>query len=590
MSTRVRTGMICLAAAVAGTCPALAQTTNLYHTNRTFKAVSLNTVGQPTAYKVYTMAGDVTTVVGPTNVVLHTNDCYAREYEAVALGYSSANAAWTSAVASYNAYSHDYSAKIYDNVGWVKGTHQAYGDWGAYLWYMQNHIDFQSSSTNFWVSKNSVTGLITKVLVGSLGDYAPMTNVVDVGPTNWPSITNFPGSGASTTAIYKANLDAYYQVLAIRKIPLGRAAPLTKYVIGKLYVPTKWGGSNTLYGADIQLFYTNGSNLTWDVAAKIFNGQLDANRVAQGNPCKYTVPENQAGWYYVKITNFAAMTVSNIYIESGLTASRPWNGWYWPTLDSVNPNLYDTGGSYTPLLDYDAVYGATTHIAEAANYSGGDGWWGHCWGWSFASVAEPQPSATTKNGVTFNQDEMEGLYTELAEGADVGWTWRVGDTVNSLPASPCTSAQGETIDSFASTFHDALHTYVAHDRIPLFGNLRAVSIGDPSEVWNHAIFEYVSYVKESPGGDEKFVTYFTRIRSNIDTPAMPSDGDSRLDYYTYALEFNDARDLVVSSTRQNWIKCSAYPPQCLATVNSPFPGWGQGRHCPITKANVQALY
>jgi hypothetical protein len=52
--------------------------------------------------------------------------------------------------------------------------------------------------------------------VGSIGDYPPRASVSDIGPTNWAQITNFLGVGVSTDAVYKANFDAYYQLLMTR--------------------------------------------------------------------------------------------------------------------------------------------------------------------------------------------------------------------------------------------------------------------------------------------------------------------------------------------------------------------------------------
>lgn len=61
-----------------------------------------------------------------------------------------------------------------------------------------------------------MTGYFVRVHVGSLGDFAPMTNYTDVGPTNRAEMTNFLGAGNWTEAVYKANLDTYYQLLMTR--------------------------------------------------------------------------------------------------------------------------------------------------------------------------------------------------------------------------------------------------------------------------------------------------------------------------------------------------------------------------------------
>ena len=191
-------------------------TTNLYHTNRVFKPITFTNTGATlSGFQVYSMATQLTEVVGPTNIIVHTNNTFAREYEAVAWGYEAANVAWTSVLANFSTHYQTYPGATYDNVGWIKGTRQAYGTWGGYLWLMQNQVDFRTSETNIWVSPLGVTNGVLQVLVGSIGDYPPMTNVVDVGPTNWMTITNFPGSDSGTDVVYKANFDTYYKLLLV---------------------------------------------------------------------------------------------------------------------------------------------------------------------------------------------------------------------------------------------------------------------------------------------------------------------------------------------------------------------------------------
>ena len=58
-------------------------------------------------------------------------------------------------------------------------------------------------------------------------------------------------------------------------------------------------------------------------------------------------------------------------------------------------------------MDYDTIYGTHERAAEEANGSTNDpafGWEGHCWGWSLAAIAIPQPQALVKNNVTFTRD------------------------------------------------------------------------------------------------------------------------------------------------------------------------------------------
>jgi hypothetical protein len=52
-------------------------------------------------------------------------------------------------------------------------------------------------------------------MVSSIGDYLPMTRVMDVGPMNWDAVASFPSSGVATETFYKADITAYYQLLVL---------------------------------------------------------------------------------------------------------------------------------------------------------------------------------------------------------------------------------------------------------------------------------------------------------------------------------------------------------------------------------------
>jgi len=146
----------------------------------------------------------------------------ATEYEGFAVGYDSATTAWDCVAATYVSNSKKYPGKIFDNVGWVKGTKETYGSWGGYLWLLQNTVAFQSSPTNVWVSQGGVTNYIAKVLVGSIGDYSPMTDVVDVGPTNWngQAITDYLGAGQAEDYVCRGDFTAYYKLAVVEFVSL----------------------------------------------------------------------------------------------------------------------------------------------------------------------------------------------------------------------------------------------------------------------------------------------------------------------------------------------------------------------------------
>jgi hypothetical protein len=406
----------------------------------------------------------------------------------------------------------------------------------------------------------------------------------------------YPGNYYAYIEVYKNGSYAYdygnwFTVVGQQKIALGGSASLSKYIIGKVYVPTKYGGALGLSGASAELFYTDGSDLTDTKIVQIYNDQLDSYIVASGSPCNYNVPNDKKGWYYVKITNTSATSITAGFEESGQATNTPWNSWFWPRLDSPTSRavLYDSSGTYTPLKKYDTVYSTTNRATEETNYSGGASWEGHCWGWNLAAIALTQPSATTKSGVTFNQDEMEGLYTELADGATGGWQWKVGSLPSSpIPAGPPTSASGEPVDSWADELQNGLRQYIRDAGVAMIADLRASTVGDPTEVWNHPVYKYVSQMKEASGGNEKIIEVTTVITAGSDVPQMPSDAAYRTDTYFYILEYTSSGEIDSSSANQNWKSATAYAPRVFGILYGTF--YWQANHCNITKANVDALY
>jgi len=377
-----------------------------------------------------------------------------------------------------------------------------------------------------------------------------------------------------------------------QKIPLGESANLNQSVVGKVYVPTKWGGKLMLTGSNVELFYTNGKDLDTVTAIKIINGELDANRVAQGTECEYTITENNHKWYYVKITEPEMTEITCTFTQKGEAETIPWNGWYWPFMDDKPPNLYSETGIYTPLKDYDAIYGTTARATEEALSAGctnmADG---HCWGWMLVSIILPQPSATTTNGISFNQDEMEGLYSELGDDINTySWGWKVGDPDHELPAGPPTAATGETVDAWVDELHNAFQIYLCQQKKPMIADLRDMTRYDFREVWNHAIYKYESTMKQAEGNDEKVIEITTIITSNMDFPEMPSDSDKREDTYVYVVEYKDDGIIDGTSEKQNWKSTSGFAPAHIGWFSKKFINWQPDSHCGITKEKVDSLY
>ncbi len=208
-----------------------------YHINRTFTPVEFNLQGTPTVDQLFTESMKLTDTVRGDPIVIDSNGTYAIEQQtAIALGYDTAEAAWN-AVLNYQGTPSNYPGKIYDNVGWVRGTKSVQGEWGAYLWVFQNRIAFQSSTSVWWkASSNGVPVMITNVIVGSLGNYAPMSNVVDIGPHLNAATNNSPGANQSESREFYVDITNIFYQLSIPDIWI-----TPKYAIRCV------GGSNVQY-------------------------------------------------------------------------------------------------------------------------------------------------------------------------------------------------------------------------------------------------------------------------------------------------------------------------------------------------------
>ena len=101
--------------------------------------------------------------------------------------------------------------------------------------------------------------------------------------------------------------------------------------------------------------------------------------------------------------------------ETGRANKVPWSGHWWPFEAGSGMTLYEDGG---PLQRYDEYVAAVRGTASNAqgweqnNHGSGAAWWGHCYSWAAASILEAEPEAVTKAGVSFTQDDIEGMLAE----------------------------------------------------------------------------------------------------------------------------------------------------------------------------------
>lgn len=453
------------------------------------------------------------------------------------------------------------------------------------------------------------------------------------------------------------------------KIPLGssRYFSIPKNEIGRIYAPAKAGGKLwiTTSKGMVNLFYKNGKDLDDTLRDEVLKDKCPLE--ARFNRLVYSVPEGKHGWYFVMITGASNALVSVSFIQNGEAATRPWNGWYCPTEPNTHPTLYETSINFVfrPLQKYDAKYVTSTRAWEASNHVGTEGWEGHCWGWSLASIAKNTPSSVGG----FTKWEIRALYTELADNATYGWMWRIGTPDDPIPTGPLSKTE-----EWVKKFHDGICKWIGEKKRAMNADLRNDQVGaswstsatgsklripgvrllsvgmsqsgiqlevswdhststlklydgvpinvskggaftlscsvskiivqvTPSllpksdrkgyvdlstEVWNHAIFKYISVFKEVPNeGNEMYIEIRTTITGNCDTPFPPGADSTVKRTYTYRIMYNSMGEATIN--RQKWVSSHGdLPPSCLGTVEdeASFVWYA---NCGITKANLDAL-
>ena len=130
--------------------------------------------------------------------------------------------------------------------------------------------------------------------------------------------------------------------------------------------------------------------------------------------------------------------------EYGSTNKWPWSGYWWPMLEN-GYNLYSNNGALQKYDQYAGLNAANGSQAwEKANHFTQDkanSWWGHCHAWAAAAILAPEPVATTRNGVSFNVNDVKGLTTALYYEPTFNWLSgiRVDDVTTGRPPRTRTS-------------------------------------------------------------------------------------------------------------------------------------------------------
>ncbi|MGB2986773.1 MAG: hypothetical protein WBE26_12940 [Phycisphaerae bacterium] len=190
--------------------------------------------------------------------------------------------------------------------------------------------------------------------------------------------------------------------------------------------------------------------------------------------------------------------------------------------------------------------------------------------------------------MNFTRDDMEGLYSELA---NCGVRLIDEHSTAGIPPGPPSASTGEAVDNYCDDFHKHLRDNVRIAMKAVQSNLRAAATPPEGidEVWNHAIWKYVSTMEEASGTDnEKIIQVTTTIWANVDLDPPPSDGTpDRVETYTYVMQYKPDGKIDGEYTGQNWISATYYAPQNVWRLNYSF--W-DAENPQVSKSNVDGLY
>jgi len=360
-------------------------------------------------------------------------------------------------------------------------------------------------------------------------------------------------SGHNITATDDLNMT----VLEIVWMPLGEATALTRFKVGRVYVPTKYGGTLTLTGSGSKLYYRGDENPPDNYPGAIQIVKRELAPTQTGNPCTRTVPYDEFRWYYVAVDAQASITAT--FSQARTDLNVPWDCSFYPFSGASSPNLCATGG---PLARYDQACGTTSVEVEKtypnymfkhyypANHSGspdrllevdaestvgydfnGSGqitadiawdfwnaawdywvgygglippdqstassvdvsWWGHCDIASLVSIFEPEPP------------EADYTYN--------GVTFTQADKKGLLVALyHGYTGQLYGPDIAPNQWQRCVESGILHDGVPFVCDVKNTGEGT-DEVWNHPVYavQFMTYVRDGQTTDPQRVCVTCRV-------------------------------------------------------------------------------
>lgn len=154
-------------------------------------------------------------------------------------------------------------------------------------------------------------------------------------------------------------------VVEIVWMPLGKPTALTRFKVGRFYVPTVYGGTLTLAGSTSNLYYLGEIQPVDDYSTAIQIVKRERAVTAAGNPCTHLAPYNEFRWFYVGADASVSLTpgltqAMNLESEQSIHW-QPWQCSYYPMSESPAVNLYSPDG---PLDKYDGEFSSHSRNVE----------------------------------------------------------------------------------------------------------------------------------------------------------------------------------------------------------------------------------
>jgi hypothetical protein len=185
-----------------------------------------------------------------------------------------------------------------------------------------------------------------------------------------------------------------------------------------------------------------------------------------------------------------SVSVTNDLPASGRSARVPWSGYWWPMLYTYTTKLYNNPG---PMTKYDSVTHASSYGWEYNNHrttKSANNWWGHCQAWAAAAIMERQPYGKTVNGVSFSQDDVEGLYAET-------WTYHDGAQYGTKYRGQGTGSEAYK-DVYPAEFDRVTRYWIGVQKTALI-----MDFTTGTAVWNYPVYAFSRYSTKS--GDKEYV-------------------------------------------------------------------------------------